>query len=91
MARSGEGKRGVPIKWTATGDALTGWFFVKYVRWTGSGAAADAVELQDSAGNTIFKANAPASEYNESQEIQDWIDGLNPTTLGSGELYVYVG
>lgn len=83
----------IPVKITSPGAGMvrTETLFVKKVRWVGATTGGHAVEIQDSASNTLWASTAAGANYVESDWIEEpWESGFKVPTLDSGTLYVYV-
>ena len=71
----------------------TGAFHEVYaIRWT-SGSLADAVSLQDAAGNVKWTAQGTIANAHDQTVFPDGkqleFNGMKIATLGSGKVYVY--
>ena len=66
--------------------------FVKAIRWISpSAVAGHSAVVTDADGRRVWKADATASHYSESEMFERWIQGLVVPTLSSGELNITLG
>ena len=91
MAVTGTGTRVLTI--TSSTDALsTGTvYLVDSIRWVGATAAGHSCEVCDGAGNVIFYSVANAANFVDGWVFDEkWIDGLEFTTMSSGQVTLYL-
>lgn len=62
---------------------------VKSIRWISpSATAGHSAVVTDADGRRVWKADADAAHYSESEWVDRWIQGMIVPTLSSGELNI---
>lgn len=74
----------------ATGFTLQWQFRIKHIIWSEQVAAGDELIIKDRAGRTILQTKATAANAQQVVNIEDWVDGLQVPTLGSGKVQIYL-
>lgn len=66
--------------------------FIKSIRWVApSAAGGNLAVVTDGDGDIIWKSDAPAAHFTDSDLLEIWSDGLIVPTLATGELFIALG
>lgn len=89
MAVTGTGT--MMLKFTASGDAITDFLFVKSVRWIGATTAGHRCSLTDAAGHIFFESEANAANFIDGWAfVNQPAYGITAATMQSGALNIYL-
>jgi hypothetical protein len=79
------------ILFGALNDAITGMVKVKYIRWIKPTTAGHGLVIQNTGSKVVCQMTCDtANEDGNTLRIDDWINGLKVTTLGSGTVEVRI-
>ena len=79
------------IRFTASGDSITGSSFIRYLRWVGATTQGHTLSVEDGAGNELMYSEADGGNFLDVAAIGRYISSLTVATMASGRLYAYVG
>lgn len=81
------------INMTASGDSMTGPFFIQRIQcqFTSAAVVGQSVELRDGQNSTIFRKLCNKVADNDGWAIMHTVDAIDLEYANNCELFVYVG